>query len=124
MQLCYDHVHGVQKARSNSTSIFKAHRLMTRQYRPESHEFIRFAFVQSQHLSVRELQVPEERLNETFLLRQLLRKDARTLSLTAERPLAESLVVREENKFDTRVATVVDEVHKVDVDCVESLETY
>lgn len=74
----------------------------------------------ARHDTLVKTQVLEKRLDEAFLLRQLLRKDARPL-LAGERPCAKSVVVREELELDIAVETIADEIHQVDMNRAESL---
>lgn len=68
------------------------------------------------------VQVLKERLDEAFLLCQLLWKDTRPL-LATECPRLQRMVARKELELDIAVVTVADEIHQVDVDLAKSLQS-
>lgn len=67
------------------------------------------------------MQLLEERLDKAVLLRKRLWEDAVAEPLPAECVVAECIIAREQDDINFAVATVIDEIHEVDVDRAESL---
>jgi hypothetical protein len=70
---------------------------------------------------LRQVQVLQKRLDKALLLRELLGEDMLPTPFATECPSAKSLVVREQNELDVAIATVVDEVHQINIHFAEGL---
>lgn len=67
------------------------------------------------------MQLLEQRLDKAILLRKRLREDAVAEPLPAECVVAKCIIAREQDDINFAVATVIDEIHEVDIDRAESL---
>jgi hypothetical protein len=69
------------------------------------------------------MQGAEKRLDETFLLRLLLRKDVIAIPLAACGVRVKRLVICEDDEFHSTIATVIDQVDQVNIDFAKSLRS-